>query len=192
MTIELEFKNEEVNRLFSKLVDNLTNLKPVMNKIGILSANSVRRNFSVGGAYSSPDSVIGGNKTWQPLSPTTKKIKERKGFKGPHQILIESERLRSSISHKVDRDSVTIGTNVPYAAMQHFGAKKGSFGIFNVLIKAHTRKTKNGKIQVGPYTRKIAVPFGNVPARPFMTIHPDTVKDMSDILLKWITEEGIE
>lgn len=205
--IELEFDDSQVKQLLNAVVRNMTNPQPALHKIGEVSKAGIKDNFEEGGAYSSPDSLIGGSKKWKPLSPVTKKIKARQGKKGPYQILVDSTRLRDSINSKTDKESVEIGTNVEYAATQHFGAKKGEFGIHDVLIKAHIRNmTQTGqrigkggkpgkerklslKQSVRGHFRKQPMPFGDIPARPFMTIHPTTLEDMVEILSKFILAE---
>lgn len=127
----------------------MTNPQPALHKIGEVIKAGIKDNFEEGGAYSSPDSLIGGSKKWKPLSPVTKKIKASPGQKGPYQILVDSARLRDSSSPKTDKESVEIGTNVEYAATQHFGAKKGEFGIHDVLIKAHIRNMTQTGQRVG-------------------------------------------
>lgn len=204
MIIELQFDDRVTRELLNAVVKNITNPEPVFKTIGQMMLASVKENFEVGGAYSSPDSIVGGNKRWKPLSKTTRKIKARQGKKGPYQILTDSARLRDSITSKADKDSVTVGTNVEYAAVQHFGAKKGEFGIVDALVKAHVRNLthagqsfgKNGKpgklkkmslkSSVRGYFRKQPVPFGDIPARPFMTIHPDMLTEIDQALINFI------
>lgn len=221
--IELQFDDSQVKQLLNAVVRNMTNPQPALHKIGEVVKAGIKDNFEEGGAYSSPDNLIGGSKKWKPLSPVTKKIKARQGKKGPYQILVDSARLRNSINSKTDKESVEIGTNVEYAAMQHFGAKKGEFGIHDVLVKAHIRNIQNyfvfnskysssgrtvkgsrgkslggsaikgrgGKtaVAVKAHQRRMPIPFGNIPARPFMTIHPTTLEDMVEILSKFILDE---
>lgn len=53
-----------------------------------------------------------------------------------------TKRLRNEITYKVGTNSVTVGTNLIYAAVQQFGQKKGA----------------SGK----------GAPWGDIPARPFL------------------------
>ena len=63
---------------------------------------------------------------------------------------MDTGRLRSSISAKVlGGDAVSIGTNLVYAGLHQNGARQGQFG--------RTR-------------RNSPIPWGNVPARPYMPI----------------------
>lgn len=82
-----------------------------------------------------------GRPAWAGLSAVT--TKKRKGGKK----LYQSGQLRNSITTQVTKDSMTIGTNDPKAATHQFGANKGQYG----------RNAKN-----------VPLPWGNIPARPFL------------------------
>lgn len=81
-------------------------------------------------------------------------LKQRQG-----KPLMDSGLLRQSITHRADSHSVEIGTNKDYAPTHQFGAAKGKYG-----------KTKRGA----------PIPWGNIPARPFLPIHDDAVDLPSD------------
>ncbi|MCX8016390.1 MAG: phage virion morphogenesis protein [Rhodocyclaceae bacterium] len=86
---------------------------------------------------------------WQPLSPVT--LARKKGRGG---ILYQTGDLRGSITSRAGRDFAEVGAggNVPYAATHQFGAKKGQFG----------QGKRGGKI-----------PWGDIPARPFLPVTAD-------------------
>jgi len=88
---------------------------------------------------------------WEPL-------KIRQG-----QPLVDTGRLRRSITFKADPQGVTIGTNLKYAPIHQFGgtisAKNAPFLVF---------KTPTG------FARKKKV----IPARPFMPLSPTGTLDM--------------
>lgn len=71
-------------------------------------------------------------------------LKHRQG-----KPLQDTRRLYNSITERATNTSAELGTNVIYAALQHFGAAQGSFG-----------KTKKGT----------PIPWGNVPARHYFPI----------------------
>jgi phage virion morphogenesis protein len=85
-----------------------------------------------------------GRPKWAPLSPVTV---ERRGNSGP--ILQRSGQLAASVSGISDATSATVGTNKIYAKTQQFGATKGKFG-----------KTSRGA----------DIPWGDIPARPFVAL----------------------
>ena len=86
---------------------------------------------------------VGGRPKWAPHSEVTK-ARTR-----PHGVLGLDNHLMNSISYTAGPRSVEIGTNRVYAAVQQFGQKKGASG-----------RTRRG----GP------IPWGDIPARPYMTV----------------------
>lgn len=70
----------------------------------------------------------------------------------------ESKRLGHEINYRVTGGAVEVGSSLEYAATQQFGAKKGAFG-----------KTKKGR----------DIPWGDIPARPFLGL---SAKDKQDVL----------
>lgn len=185
--ISMSVKCDELLRVMERIANKLNDPQPIMEKLGAMAANEVRRNFTVGGRYSSPEDPIGGEKKWKPLSKTTIEIKKSQGNSGPYTILKDTGRLSSSIVSKATKDTVTVGTNMVYAALHQFGAKAGQF---EMLVKAHIRKRKvtgsellksgkPGKIKqmtintsVKAHMRKSPA----IPARPFMNIHPESLE----------------
>lgn len=209
MSSELVWNDEQVRELLDTIVNRIGDATEALDAIGEEMISSVEENFAAGGRYSSPENIVGGDKKWQLHSPVTNKIKERKGFKGPHQILIESGGMAASVSKskKVDKNTVSISASKEYAALQHFGAKKGEFGIHDVLIKAHVsnmtqngqRVGKNGKLgklrdlslnrSVRGHFRKQPIPWGDVPARPFMTLHPSNIENIIGMLADYLAPD---
>lgn len=76
---------------------------------------------------------------WAALSPATL---AKRG--GGAQILRDTGRLMNSISYRVNGDSVSVFTNVIYAPTHQLGAKQGA------------------------YRASPPIPWGDVPARPFL------------------------
>lgn len=197
--IEFNVNDADFNNFLNRILHKFENAEPIMKKVGASAANEVRRNFTVGGRYSSPEDPIGGEKKWKPLSQTTKDIKESMGKKGPFTILKDDGILMNSIHSKATKDTVTVGTNMVYAALHQFGAKAGQF---EMLIKAHIRKRKvtgsellkSGKPgKIKPMTINTSVKAHMrkspaIPARPFMNIHPESlamiIQDIQDKFLK--------
>jgi phage gpG-like protein len=85
-----------------------------------------------------------------------------------------------SINVKPHSDRVEVGTNKIYGAVHQFGAKKGDFGTVTAKVPAHKRRISQafGKpikprtITVGAHTRRMQVPWGDIPARPFLAVQP--------------------
>ena len=179
--IEIKVDDEQVNALFGRLQTRMNDLTPAMKVIGEIVRTSVVKNFEVGG-----------RPRWKPLSPVT--LARRKGSKilyrqGPAGGLL------GSIHYKADKDRVVIGTNKVYAAVHQFGAKKGSFGTVTETVKAHMRRitqafgrpVKPHKISVRAHTRQAKLPWGNIPARPYLMIQEEDWQEIRESLLEFIT-----
>lgn len=95
---------------------------------------------------------------WPELSPVTVR---RRGSSGP--ILRVNGYLYDSLEYKVSSDAVEIGTNWPYARIHQLGAAQGSSG----------RTRRNGPI-----------PWGNIPARPYLGLSDDDREDVLDIITR--------
>ena len=129
---------------------HLGDMTPALRHIGVTVKSSVKRTFSAEGRP----------KKWA----SSKRADDEGG-----QTLSDTSRLRNSFTVAVSNNSVVVGTNVAYARVHHFGAKKGSFGTFPVAVKAHKRKGK----QVKAHMRSVKLPWGDIPARPFMLIQDE-------------------
>lgn len=79
---------------------------------------------------------------WAALSPVT--LDRRRKAGSGAQILRDTGRLMNSISYKVNGDSVKVFTNVIYAGTHQLGARQGA------------------------YRASPPIPWGNIPARPFL------------------------
>lgn len=94
---------------------------------------------------------------WAPLSDTTTARKA----KNDDRILIEEGHLLESLHYQSSSDGVQYGTDRIYGATHQFGAKAGDFG-----------KTKSGSL----------IPWGDIPARPFLGISGEDRTEILDIL----------
>jgi phage virion morphogenesis protein len=113
--------------------------EPILRIAGVLMQASVERTFREQGSPAG---------SWPPLAASTLKRVTKKGHR---QILVQSGRLKNSITTVVSGNRLTIGTNLKYAAIHQksgFAGRKGPF------------KKKDGKR-----------PF--IPARPYLVFRPE-------------------
>ena len=85
---------------------------------------------------------------WQPLTDATKKRKR----KNAHRIGTEDGNLSGQLAYRAAPDEVMLGSPLVYAGTFHFGAKKGAYG-----------STSRGS----------PIPWGDIPARPFVGLSGD-------------------
>lgn len=154
--ITIEVDDRHVLDVLSELIKRLGDLTPAMQTVGDYLVGSTKRRFA---ASVGPDGV-----RWAPNSEVTylRMIDRAHGvtLKGGQinqkgagmamakkPLIGETHRLSSEISAQADRDSVEVGSPMVYAAVQQFGAAKGAFGADQ---------------------RHHPIPWGSIPARPFL------------------------
>jgi phage virion morphogenesis protein len=101
--------------------------------------------------------------SWPRLAASTMK---KKGYTTGHKLLILSGRLFGSISYQVTGNTLTIGTNRVYAAVQQFGSADRRGGSIGPQAKIAGRETKRGRFQ-------------NIPARPYLVFRPEDPKNIA-------------
>ncbi len=142
---------------------------------GIL-VTSVQRNFEKGGR---PEK-------WAALSKTT--LARRKGS-SPLVVKGMAGGLLGSIHYQVEGDVLRVGTNKVYAATHQFGAKQGAFGTVAVKVSAHTRNTKRyGQVAVPAHERSQKIPWGDIPARPFLVVQDGDRVNIQETLQRFALE----
>jgi phage virion morphogenesis protein len=162
--ITVELNDAEVERILSKIGAHLTDMSDLMNEIGEqLEFQTVQR-FNEGLA---PDGTA-----WAPKSQATLDAYKRRGqtvdvrpLFGPNA---DGVPLRNSMFRDYGPDFVEIGTNKIYAAVMQFGAAKGAFG------------TDAGGS---------SIPWGAIPARPFLGISDQDRTNIAATVDEWL--EGI-
>ncbi len=172
ITITLE--SGPLRREIARLGRRLGDLTPVMQDIGELLVESTRRRFATSTA---PD-----GRRWAPNRPSTleRYLARYKGSytkagrlsaRGTDRVLAkrpligESRRLSSEIFYRADATGVTIASGLRYAAVQQFGAQRGQFG-----------QTARGA----------PIPWGRIPARPFLGLSAQDRTDLADTLAAWL------
>ena len=105
------------------------------------------------------DQVSPQGDAWSPLSHVTKTTKK----KNQDKILTEEGRLRRLLSVQAGKDDVEVGSTRIYAGTHQFGARRGAYGA-----------TRRGA----------PIPWGDIPARPFLGVSDDDKKTILEIIQK--------
>jgi phage virion morphogenesis protein len=161
----------------ARLRARLSDLTPVMRAIGEDILAGAQRSFD---EQQSPEGVA-----WKPSHRAQGDVKPPHGTP---KTLLDNGILYGSIHvGEVTDKSVTVGTMDERAAVHQFGAAQGEFGIMSVLIREHTRRTKKGEQTVHEHTRWLQLPWGNIPARPYLgwneRIEADVIRTVTDYLM---------
>ncbi|MDO4724712.1 phage virion morphogenesis protein [Vandammella animalimorsus] len=167
LQINIRWDNQS-GRALDALLDRMSDLRPALKEIGEELAHSTKQRFVTA---TDPD----GN-AWEPNADTTllrygmryrgnggrkgqKRAAERIASKKP--LTGESRQLARTIGYQVQNaTTVAIGSPMIYAATQQFGAEKGAYG----------------------YSRRGPIPWGKIPARPFLGVSAQDRQNILDIL----------
>lgn len=155
--------NDEITGALLRLSATLSDLTPVMQEIGEIMVDSTKQRF--------PQGIAPDGSRWAPKSQTTL---NRYGARTSNRIDIRplfgpSGALSSQIFYELTPDSVSWGSPMIYAATQQFGAAQGAFG----------RTSRNGPI-----------PWGNIPARPFLGLSADDQTNILDTIAEALTRSA--
>jgi phage virion morphogenesis protein len=183
-TIDVTIDDREVRELLERIRKRLGDLTPAMKIIGATVRTSVIRNFEKSGRP----------KKWKEHSKTTEK---RRG-KGAKILMAQGlgAGLAGSINYKAGKDRVDIGTPKVYGAVHQFGAKKGSFGTVEAMIREHLRTITQAfgkpipkkQVKVGAHKRKTILPWGDIPARPFLMVQDEDWTEIRAALTDYLLE----
>lgn len=97
---------------------------------------------------------------WAPLSESTKR-------RNVDKILTESGILQGQLAYQARSDQVEVGSPTIYAGTHQFGASKGAFG-----------STSGGS----------PIPWGDIPARPFLGLSTDDEDEIAAIVSRFLTK----
>lgn len=152
--------DRQVKAALHALRQDLMDLKPAMAGIGQVLVTETDLAFR---AQKDP-----WGQAWARLSAVTLRRRRKGPRKGSDKILRDTGRLANSINYRADKTSVSVGSNVIYAAVHQFGAERGAFG-----------RTRRGA----------PIPWGKIPSRPFLPVRnnrvdlpPDTLEDILDVV----------
>ena len=106
LRIDVNVDDRELRRVLRNLRLSVRDLTPVMREIGGMLVASTLDRFERGTAPDGSD--------WQ---------KSARAEAEHGQTLIDTGRLRDSITHRASNDAVEVGTNVIYAAIHQFGGR---------------------------------------------------------------------
>lgn len=156
--ISIEFNDQQVQRALDELINRAEDPSPAMRAIAGVLEDASEEAFR---SESDPATGI----AWAPLSEaTTLALRpERQGG----SILQDRGLLAASIVSDYGRDYAEVGSNRVYAPTHQFGAEQGEFGT-----------TKRG----GP------IPWGDIPARPFLGIGPEDEQEILDIATRHLAD----
>lgn len=195
MTVKFTSNSKLFLKGLDKLKERAVNTAPLMFKI----ANDMKSKVDMRFRHSKDPNGV----AWEPLKESTierrrnsdPKNKKKSGGKALAKPLIDNGDLRKSIHAKYNSVVAIAGTNLKYAAMQNYGAKRGELGITPVeeTVRAHQRRRRKtnemADVRQHRRTRRVASPWGDVPARPFIGFSNNQIKQYAAMINKHLKGE---
>lgn len=174
----------KLKSVVEKLKKDNVDLQPILIKAAAFVRASIDRNFAARGRWDGIGSTIfsGGTKKWTPLSEYTKQLYKPLGYELVPTLKRTGTMVASLSVRPYGKSGIVASANVPYAEIHQYGGKVTK----NINVGAHSRKHKDGMIQVKEHSRKFSY---NVPARPFITMTPKEMEQLVDMLSKFILKE---
>jgi phage virion morphogenesis protein len=158
VAIEIGLQDVLALAALDRLADKGRALGPLMDRIGLYLQGETRQRFE---DQHGPDGT-----PWQP----SQRAIEQSG-----QTLVDSARLRDSITHVAGSDSVEVGTNVLYAAIHQFGGRIEP-------VSAPALRFRIGDAWV-------TTDHVDMPARPYLGLGADDPAEILGLTAAWL-EEG--
>lgn len=153
----LKFNNEGLELRLKQLQSQLDDMSPVMQDLGEFLVQSTQDRMLKG---QQPDGT-----PFAPRTETTLALYAAKGFRFGAQPLNKSGEMRQQLNYQASADGLTWGSNAIQAAVMQFGARQGAFG-------------SNAK--------GTPLPWGNIPARPFLGLSDTDRSAVVEELEGWL------
>lgn len=154
--IHVRIDSTTEEKALERLARAAANPQPAFQQIGEYMDLATRERFDT---QTGPD-----GQSWEPLSEVTIARRRKRGRKS-NATLVDSGNLRDLLRYLVTNDGLEFGSDRPYAGVQQFGASKGQFG-----------KSRRG----GP------IPWGDIPARPFLGLSEVDKEEVQFILRDYL------
>ena len=169
ISIKYNIKDLEAKTAIKGLGQRLTKPQQALKECGLVLLRSIARNFKAGGRPAK----------WE----RSGRVKREGG-----QTLVETARLKKSITMDVTGNTLTVGTNVKYARIHQLGGRiKKSATIrehWRIMTKAFGKSIPGRNVLVRSHQRQMNI---NMPARPFLVVQDSDLRVMKRIVADYVT-----
>jgi phage gpG-like protein len=168
--IEIDVTTDQLRAALGRALATYGDLSPLMDEIGDGMIERTQSNLAAG---TSPDGTA-----FAPRSAVTERAYEladppKVPVGGP--LVLTGDMMNNSIHAEAGADFVTWGSSAPQSAVMQFGAEQGAFG-------ARMGQDKNGRAFF------VTLPWGDIPARPFLGIGPEDETAVTEVIEGWMEE----
>jgi len=172
VAVSYTIKDLEAKAALTQAARRLSKPEKALKECGLVLLRSIARNFKAGGRPV----------RWRPSG---------RALKEGGKTLLDTARLKNSISMRVLGKVLTVGTNVKYARIHQLGGKLDK----NVTVKQHYRyitqafgkEIEGRKVLVRQHQRQQDM---YIPARPFLKVQDADLRIMRKIVAEYVTAKG--
>jgi len=169
ISLRYSIKDLEARTALKEVAERMSRPEQALKECGLVLLRSVAKNFKAGG---------------RPVR--WKKSKRAKREHG--QTLVDTARLKKSITMQVSGKKLIVGTNVKYAAMHHFGGKINKNvtvkKFWRYMDKAFGKRIPARKVLVRSHQRHMKF---EVPERPFLMVQDEDWRVFRRIIGDYVT-----
>lgn len=152
IALKTSIDDTKFKRSLRNLAARIADPGPALEQIGLVLIRSVGQNFKAGGRPV----------RWE---------KSQRARRESGQTLIDTARLKNSITKKVTGKTLRVGTNVKYAAIHQLGGRISKNAVvrrhWRILRQAFGRPVAPRRVLVKSHHRQMNI---RIPARPFLMI----------------------
>jgi len=185
--ITITVDDRQIVQYFHALGQRLGNLQPVLEEIGGKLEERTHIRFDT---KTDPT-----GEQWKEWAPSTARQRAKSG---QGTLLEQTRRLRNSLTQVADRQKVTVGFGVPYAAAHEFGAQIERFAYSRrVEFKVDRKSGKSRFAKKGRGNFEQAVTYGDrtqtIPPRRMLTadgknLGEGDLQAVLAVLEKWLAQ----
>jgi phage gpG-like protein len=161
--VQITVPDREFREFIGETLDRFKNLSKPLRECGLVGLRSISKNFKAGGR------------------PVRWKPSKRGG-----QTLIDTARLKNSITTKNTERSVSWGTNVKYARIHQLGGTIPARTVLPRRAKVLRWIDPSGRVR---FAKKVHIPATKMPAREFLVIQDEDWRVFKTIFTEHIIGE---
>lgn len=189
----------KINKTMNDLQVLYSDISPLMPGIAAIIAQNIDMNFAENGRINqsavnsgSQDLFeLAGDDRWEALKDSTKSAYKRKGYE-LNPTLVRTEHLRNQTEVSVQGTSIKIVSNSTHGAAHQFGSDHTTHPKVTPKMRkffwAKFYETDDEMWKWLALTKKQQLDIDvHIPARPFITIHQDTLENINEYLAEFLS-----
>ena len=170
VSVKYTIKDLEAKAIIKQTARRLTKSEKALKDCGLVMLRSIAKNFKAGGRPV----------RWHP---------SRRARISGGQTLVETARLKNSMTIKVMGRILRVGTAAKYARIHQLGGRiRGNFTVkqhYRYITQAFGKPIDGRRVMVRQHIRNVDI---KIPARPFLMVQDADLRVMRRIVAEYVTE----